>query len=482
MKVRSGIILLILLIGSQVAWTQGYSGITDDPQHPVFANPSFEGIATSSNPPPDWRNCGFPEESPPDVQPSGAWEVFRPAFHGYTYLGMVTRENDTWESVGQKLNYPLLAGHCYEFSIYLCSSSEYWSAVAPDTAKDRQFDPSQLPKKNFNQAIKLRIWGGDGYCDKKQLLAESETISGTNWKKYSWKMEPQKDVTHVMLEAFYKTPTLFPYNGNILVDHASAFTMVACEEGEELIFEPSVRILQPIEKINPRLNQVRINAVVRNIKTKSQIKFKVNSVYIDVFDFNPSDNTFSTVLYLTEGKNNIHLSAKNEAGMSEDETQVYIIEKGKKVEEQAPPEKPEDAVVASPKKDYKVLKDLNKDAVKEGEIIEIERLYFPADSSNLRDPASFAVLGEIVQYLKEHPKVSIEVRGHTSVVYGMKEHYSLDLSQARAKTVADYLVSEGVDSTRIKYKGYGFKHPIATNETKEGKRKNQRVEIKILTT
>ncbi|MBK8505662.1 MAG: hypothetical protein IPL46_27780 [Saprospiraceae bacterium] len=73
------------------AWSQALFNNLGDPNNPEFINPSFEDIARASLPPKGWIDCGFPNESPPDVQPSGAWEVYRPAYHGYTYLGMVTR-------------------------------------------------------------------------------------------------------------------------------------------------------------------------------------------------------------------------------------------------------------------------------------------------------------------------------------------------------------------------------------------------------
>ncbi|MCB0668216.1 MAG: OmpA family protein, partial [Saprospiraceae bacterium] len=473
-----------ILVLPLAVWSQALPGNVGDPNNPELINPSFEDIARASLPPKGWIDCGFPNESPPDVQPSGAWEVYRPAYHGYTYLGMVTRENDTWEAVGQRLNFPLLKDHCYTFSIFLCSSSEYWSAVAPDSVANREFLPDDLPKKNFDQAIKLRIWGGDGYCDKKDLLAESRTIENTNWQKYSWKIEPKRDITHIVLEAFYKTPTLFPYNGNVLVDHASNFTMISCNEDEELILPPSVRILQPIEKVNPRLNQVKVNAIVRNIKSKSQIRFRVNSAQIDVFNFDPLTGEFSTSLMLREGKNSIHLYASNEKGEAEDDTQVYIIEQGSVAEETTSPQsQPKEN---EPREDYKVLKSLNDGKqVTTGQIIQIDNLYFPADSSSLHDKASFAVLDELFQYLQEHPSVSIEVRGHTSGGSGGQKinmKYSEDLSKARAKTVALYLVRKGIPADRIQYKGFGPRQPIASNTTAEGRKRNQRVEIKILST
>jgi outer membrane protein OmpA-like peptidoglycan-associated protein len=54
------------------------------------------------------------------------------------------------------------------------------------------------------------------------------------------------------------------------------------------------------------------------------------------------------------------------------------------------------------------------------------------------------------------------------------------LSTNRAKSVADWLVAKGISSDRIQFKGYGWKMPVEPNTTPEGRRKNQRVEVKIL--
>ncbi|RMD97408.1 MAG: OmpA family protein, partial [Bacteroidetes bacterium] len=54
------------------------------------------------------------------------------------------------------------------------------------------------------------------------------------------------------------------------------------------------------------------------------------------------------------------------------------------------------------------------------------------------------------------------------------------LSTERAKAVADYLILKGIDPERLKYKGYGKRQPIDTNRTAAGRKRNQRVEIKIL--
>lgn len=480
-------ITLLCCAACHLAWSQPIPPIYGDETNPGLRNPSFEDIPRHSMTPDGWIDCGFPNESQPDVQPSGAWEVYRPAVHGYTYLGMVTRENDTWESVGQKLSHPLLGGRCYQFSIYLCSSSEYWSAVIPDSLKDVELEEGELPLKNFDQAIKLRIWGGDGYCNKQELLAESSTISNHEWRRFQWKVEPNRDITHIVLEAFYKTPTLFPYNGNILVDNASIFKMVSCNEEEELILPPTVRILQPIEKVNNRYRRIKVNATVRNIKSKSQVIFKVNDTKISNFDFDFDTGLFSTTTTVKQGKNSISVEATNKEGTAYDETQVYWYEKEQKQEPEVAPPPPADVVETPPagKKEFKILKELNETEVKEGQIIELDRLYFKADSASISSRASLEVLEEIYQYLADNPTINIEVGGHTNggtIERPINKPFSLELSKARARFVALYLIDKGIESSRIKYQGYGPDRPIASNKTAEGRRKNQRVEIKILST
>jgi outer membrane protein OmpA-like peptidoglycan-associated protein len=442
-------------------------------------NPSFEDIARHSQPPRGWIDCGFSNESPPDVQPSGAWRVYRPAYHGNTYLGMVTRENDTWESVGQKLNNPLRKGKCYAFSLYMCMSSEYWSAVVPDSLKSIQLnDVNFLPDKNFDNPIKLRIWGGNGYCNKMELLDESPLVENHTWEKYNFRFEPKNEITHIILEAFYKTPTLFPYNGNVLIDYGSYLVTIPCDAENPLVEEPTVRFLQPIEKIEPRTNRVKVDAVIRNITTSKQITFKVNNRNIQNFNFDPVSETFTTMIYLMPGKNVLELYANNEIGEASDETSVYIP---------VPEKNTEDITVGAGKKlvqpkEYAILKELNNKKPKKGEIIQIDRLYFSANDSTLA-PGSVDALDELCHFLKLNDQLIIEVGGHTSGGDGKRKishDFAKMLSTSRARTVADYLITHGILEDRVMFKGYGPDVPLASNKTVEGRKKNRRVEIKIL--
>lgn len=188
-------------------------------------NGSFEGTPTCCQPPSGWTDCGFKGETPPDIQPAlnqdnqPFFNVTKKAIVGNTYLGMVVRENETYERVSQRLIKPLRKDVCYTFSIMLCRSETYLSA-------SNRNEPNNL--KQFTSPVILRIWGGEAYCNQKQLLAESPLIENTDWKRYEFEFYPKFDLNYFELEAFYKTPVLFPYNGNILLDDASHITVIPC--------------------------------------------------------------------------------------------------------------------------------------------------------------------------------------------------------------------------------------------------------------
>ena len=92
-------------------------------------------------------------------------------------------------------------------------------------------------------------------------------------------------------------------------------------------------------------------------------------------------------------------------------------------------------------------------------------------------PVSFPLLNQIAQQFIENKNFIIEVQGHTDNVG--KEDYNLKLSDARANSVMNYLVKQGVPQERISAKGYGLTVPIADNKTKAGRAKNRRVEFDI---
>lgn len=93
-------------------------------------------------------------------------------------------------------------------------------------------------------------------------------------------------------------------------------------------------------------------------------------------------------------------------------------------------------------------------------------------------PKSEPELEQLLVYLQNNSSVKIEISGHTDIIGNSKQN--LQLSEDRAKAVADYLINNGISGERISYVGYGDKFPIGDNLTDEGRRMNRRVEVKIL--
>lgn len=92
--------------------------------------------------------------------------------------------------------------------------------------------------------------------------------------------------------------------------------------------------------------------------------------------------------------------------------------------------------------------------------------------------SSYSEINELLEYMKIKEDLVIEIAGHTDDVG--EDEYNMDLSERRAKSVNDYLVSNGISPERITAKGYGATQPIASNEIPEGRQKNRRTEVRIL--
>lgn len=371
-------------------------GFEDRPRHgDQFAYDPIKG----------WFDCGaidFPSESPPDIhqginRDTSFWGNEQPSAKGKTYLGMVVRESESYESLSQRLAMPLKAGKCYQFSIFLSQSQNYVSALANN----------QRVEKNFTQPTVFRLWGGEGLCAESELLATSEPINHSEWREYAFKIEPSRSYRYIRIEAFWETPVLLPYNGHILLDGASDFELIPCEE------EVAMYVANEVEK-KPK-NTKRMPA--HKARKKKQVVFEKGSNEVKV----------DTVVY----------------------------------------KKPQAEKILS----------LDRNSIKAGQNIRIDQLFFEADTSAI-NTESFNVLNEVFDFLNTNLDIEVEIQGHTNNIPPHK--YCDTLSTQRAKAVAEYLIEKGIQEERIRFKGWGKRRPIYSNGTPEGRRKNQRVEIKII--
>lgn len=87
-------------------------------------------------------------------------------------------------------------------------------------------------------------------------------------------------------------------------------------------------------------------------------------------------------------------------------------------------------------------------------------------------------LERVIALLNENLSLQIEVSGFTDNIGSVT--FLRKLTEQRAKSVADILLSSGFDKTRIKYKGYGALQPLGSNFTEEGRQQNNRIELKVL--
>lgn len=115
--------------------------------------------------------------------------------------------------------------------------------------------------------------------------------------------------------------------------------------------------------------------------------------------------------------------------------------------------------------------------LKEGQIIQLNNVFFDANKATLKE-ISLQQLDEVALFLLDNPKIYVEIGGHTNGLPA--DDFCQRLSDDRAKTVAEYFMKKGISAERVTFKGYGKKLPIADNSTIEGRKKNQRVELKII--
>lgn len=115
--------------------------------------------------------------------------------------------------------------------------------------------------------------------------------------------------------------------------------------------------------------------------------------------------------------------------------------------------------------------------IEEGNSLVLENIFFEFNKSSLL-PDSYVELQVLINFMLTSNARKIEISGHSDNVGS--DEYNLKLSEARAKTVVEYLISKGISADRLEYKGYGSKNPIADNSTEEGRNKNRRVEFKLI--
>jgi OOP family OmpA-OmpF porin len=107
----------------------------------------------------------------------------------------------------------------------------------------------------------------------------------------------------------------------------------------------------------------------------------------------------------------------------------------------------------------------------------LDKVYFDIGMATILQE-SHTQLDNLVDHLKENPELKIQIEGHTDNQGDAKANQKLSID--RAFNVRQYLIAKGIDSKRIRFKGYGSTKPVAPNDSEENRSKNRRVEYTFM--
>lgn len=113
----------------------------------------------------------------------------------------------------------------------------------------------------------------------------------------------------------------------------------------------------------------------------------------------------------------------------------------------------------------------------EGAVVRMDNLLFETGEAALMEGSDYA-LEILTLILNENPHMRIAVHGHTDKVGSDEDN--LQLSEARARAVFNYLINAGIDPQRLMYEGFGSTQPVADNDSKTGRALNRRVEFEVM--
>lgn len=123
------------------------------------------------------------------------------------------------------------------------------------------------------------------------------------------------------------------------------------------------------------------------------------------------------------------------------------------------------------------VKDIPLQPIEVGQKVTLNNIFFETASWELL-PESKAELNKLTQFMVTNRTLRIKINGHTDNIGSDTDN--LNLSENRAKAVAEYLMAKNIESSRLKWQGFGETDPIADNSTEEGRAMNRRTEFEII--
>lgn len=118
-----------------------------------------------------------------------------------------------------------------------------------------------------------------------------------------------------------------------------------------------------------------------------------------------------------------------------------------------------------------------RDALQAGDVMSFDNIYFASGSANLK-PESFPILDSVAILLRDNPNARIQIAGHTDSDGGTASNQTL--SENRAQSVYQYLISKGIAGNRLTTVGHGESNPIVPNNSAANKARNRRIEFTVI--
>ncbi len=298
-----------------------------------------------------------------------------------------------------------------------------------------------------NRTLYFSSNGHGGYGESDIFYSRRLDDTWTNWSK---PVNIGKAVNSSAWDGYYSISARGDYA--YFVSTAGALNKVDFNPTDEDIFRIS---LLPEEKPDP---VVLITGRVINSKTKKPIKADIyyeslpDNEESGIATSDPVDGNYKIVLPVGK-KYGFRAEAEGFIAISQNEDFSYVTE-------------------------YKEIKrDLELTPLKVGETVRLNNIFFVQSKAEIL-PDSEPELERLLKLLNENPTLEVELGGHTDNQGSSSAN--LRLSEARALAVMNYLIEHGISKKRLRHKGYGGTRPIASNASPETRRKNRRVEIKIL--
>ncbi|TAE46666.1 MAG: OmpA family protein, partial [Cytophagales bacterium] len=121
--------------------------------------------------------------------------------------------------------------------------------------------------------------------------------------------------------------------------------------------------------------------------------------------------------------------------------------------------------------------DIPLEPITKGTVFRLNNIFFDYNKFQLKDKSK-TELDELIKFMKDNADIKGEISGHTDNIGKAEDNITLSLN--RAKSVYEYLIDNGIDKTRLTFKGYGATKPDFLNDNEENRAKNRRIEFKIL--